>query len=132
MSAAGSILDRMLDPIGQALSPEAARRLVDLRADPVAQQRMDDLADAANEGRLSPEERAEYESLIAAAEVLALLQAKSRGILVNHPAAGFMADSLCKLITQRAESRCEYISFSTSEGSLGAPQLAGPRSRCSI
>ena len=81
------LLDRLLDPVGQALSPEAARRLLALRADADAQARIDVLADLANDGRLSPEERAEYEGLIAAANVIAILQAKARTMLAQTPAA---------------------------------------------
>jgi hypothetical protein len=82
-----AILDRLLDPVGQALTPEAARRLIDLRADPQAQARIDRLAERANEGQLSQEDRAEYESLIAAANVIAILQAKARAALASGSAA---------------------------------------------
>jgi len=75
------LLGRLLDPVGSALSAEAARRLVDLRADAEAQEKMNDLADRANDGQLTPGERSEYESLIAAANVIAVLQAKAREVL---------------------------------------------------
>jgi hypothetical protein len=61
--AHSDLLDRLLDPIGRALSPEAARELVVLPADADAQAKIDDLADRVNDGRLSLEERAEYEIL---------------------------------------------------------------------
>jgi hypothetical protein len=51
------VLDRLLDPVGRILTPEAAQQLVDLRADPVAQARIDQLADRNTEGRLSPTRR---------------------------------------------------------------------------
>jgi hypothetical protein len=60
---------------------------VALRADTDAQARIDELADLANDGRLSPEERAQYESLIATASVIAVLQAKARIVLSDTPAA---------------------------------------------
>jgi hypothetical protein len=82
-----SLLDRLLDPVTQALSPEAARRLVDLRADDVAQERIDLLADKCTEGTLSPDERAEYESLVHAANLIAILQSKARAMLSRNPAA---------------------------------------------
>jgi hypothetical protein len=81
------LLDRILDPVGRALSPEAARRLLALRADAEAQDKMDDLADRANDGRLTPDERGEYESLIAAASVIAVLQTKAKEVLSETPAA---------------------------------------------
>jgi hypothetical protein len=45
------------------------------------------LADRCNEGLLTPEERAEYESLVAVASVIALLQAKARAALSDTTAA---------------------------------------------
>lgn len=83
MVASTQILDRLLDPVGQVLSPDVARRLVDLRADPVAQARVDYLGDRANDGLLTPEEREEYESLVAASSVIAILQAKARALIAG-------------------------------------------------
>jgi hypothetical protein len=87
MSSATAFLDRVLDPVGHALSAESARQLVSLRADADVQRRIDDLADRANEGTLTPEEKSEYESLIAAATVVSLLQAKARKCLAGPSAA---------------------------------------------
>jgi hypothetical protein len=87
MFNSSDLLDRLLDPVGRALSPEAGRRLVALRADADAQAKIDDLAERANDGTLSAEERADYESLIAAANVIAVLQAKARMVLSDTPAA---------------------------------------------
>jgi hypothetical protein len=77
------MLDRLLDPVGRALGPDAARRLLGLRPDSEVQRRIDDLAERANEGQLSEEERSEYEALIAAATVVGLLQAKARAALTQ-------------------------------------------------
>lgn len=87
MAPATELLDRLLDPVGHALGPEAARRLIDLRADDEVQGRVDELADRANEGLLSPDERREYEALVAAATVVAVLQAKARRVLAEPSAA---------------------------------------------
>ena len=81
------LLDRMLDPLGRSLTPEAARQLADLRADPAAQQRMDELADRCNEGTLTPDERAEYEAYVTAATLIAVLQSKARAVLSGGAAA---------------------------------------------
>jgi hypothetical protein len=81
------ILERMLDPVGLALGPDAARKLIALRADADAQRRMDELAEKANEGSLTSAERSEYETLIAAATVIAALQAKARAHLAGSSAA---------------------------------------------
>lgn len=87
MATQTHLLDRLLDPIGRALTPEVARRLVAVRADPEVQQRMDYLAGQSNEGLLSAEERGEYESLITAGEVIAILQAKAHAVLAKNSAA---------------------------------------------
>jgi hypothetical protein len=87
MSIGNDLLDRLLDPIGQALTPEAARRLLAVRADAEAQRRMDELAERANEGQLSQDEREQYESLVAAAGVIAVLQTKARAVLAGTTAA---------------------------------------------
>ena len=86
MSSNGSnLLDRLLDPVAQCLTPESARDLVALRADPAAQRRVEQLADAAGEGRLSADERAEYEAYVAASSFIAILQSKARAILSRGP-----------------------------------------------
>lgn len=77
-------LDRMLDPLARCLTRESAERLVALRADPEAQAKIDTLAQASNEGRLSAEERAEYEAYVAASGFIAILQSKARALLPNR------------------------------------------------
>lgn len=86
-NSTAELLDRVFEPLGEALNREAAMRIVALRADDVVQQRVDDLAERANEGTLTVEERDEYESLIAATSMLAILQAKARKTLTDPSAA---------------------------------------------
>ncbi len=78
-------LERLLDPVARCLTPEAARRLVELRADPDLQQRLETLADRCTEGELTPEESEEYESYVRAIQVIAILQAKARRLLAAQP-----------------------------------------------
>lgn len=80
-----TFLDRLLDPVTESLTPEAARQLVELRADPRFQKRLDTLADKCTEGQLSPDEREEYETYVRAIHVVAILQAKARKLLANLP-----------------------------------------------
>jgi DNA-binding FadR family transcriptional regulator len=82
-----AVLDRMLEPVGRCLTPEAARQLVALRAEPADQARIDELADRCTEGQLSAEERAEYEFYVAANNVIAILQAKARKVLSGNGSA---------------------------------------------
>jgi hypothetical protein len=75
------ILEQVLDPFVACLTPEAARKIVAQRADPEAQMRLDELAQRANEGLLTAEERAELEKIRATFHVITLLQSKARRIL---------------------------------------------------
>jgi hypothetical protein len=74
------VLDRVLDPFTHCLTPEVARRIADLRADPEMQARVDELASKANEGRLSERERAEYDTYRSAFHFVTILQAKARSL----------------------------------------------------
>ena len=82
-----SVLDRLLDPIARCLTPESARALVALRADAVAQARIEELAEKCNDGQLTPEERREYETYVHVGNVITILQAKARLLLRQKPAA---------------------------------------------
>jgi hypothetical protein len=78
-----SALDRVLDPLAECLTREAARRIVDLRASPEFQARLDVLGDKSNEGELSAEEQAEYETYVYALDFISILQSKARRLLSN-------------------------------------------------
>jgi len=74
-------LDRLLDPVSRCLTPEAARALVNLRADPSVQARLDELADKNTENRLTPEEREQYDLYLSVISIITVLQSKARMIL---------------------------------------------------
>lgn len=80
-SPEATVLDRLLDPVSGCLTPVVARRLVELRADPVAQARVEELARKSTAGTLSPRERAEYETYVSAGTFIAILQSKARALL---------------------------------------------------
>ena len=71
----------MVYPISRVLTPEAAKEILEVRADNDTQQRIDELADKCNEGELSPEEHAEYQEFVSLFNILTLLQARARSIL---------------------------------------------------
>ena len=75
------ILERVLDPLAECLTPEAAGRIVALRADPQTQARLDELADKANEGTLTDVERRDYEKFLATFHVITILQSRARRML---------------------------------------------------
>lgn len=74
-------VDRLLSPLASSFDESGLRRLVDYRADRRAQDRIDELAEKSNEGSLTAAEEKEYDSLIHAATVVALLQAEAKKIL---------------------------------------------------
>jgi hypothetical protein len=75
------ILEDVLDPFVECLTPEAARKIVALRADQAVQRRLDQLAERANEGLLTPQERAEYEKFRATFHMITILQSKARRLI---------------------------------------------------
>jgi hypothetical protein len=81
MNRTATTLDRLVEPLVRTFTPEVARALLQLRADPELQARMDELAEKCNEGRLTAEERDEYQTSIRFANYLAILQAKARRLL---------------------------------------------------
>lgn len=81
MNSQATTLDRLVEPLVRTFTPDVARALVGLRADPEVQKRLDELAERCNEGRLTPEERDEYETSVRFANYLAIIQAKARRLL---------------------------------------------------
>jgi hypothetical protein len=81
MNRTASTLDRLVEPLVRTLTPDVARSLIQLRADPDLQARMDELAEKCNEGRLTSDEREEYDTSIRFANYLAIIQAKARKLL---------------------------------------------------
>jgi hypothetical protein len=79
-----SVLDRLLEPITRCLTPESARALVELRADPVAQARIAELAEKCNQGEITPKEKQEHETHVRVGNIIAILQAKARLRLRNQ------------------------------------------------
>jgi hypothetical protein len=76
-------LDRLLGPLAECLTPETARRLLALKADRKLQARVDYLAGRCNEGRLTPEERAEYSDYVSYGTFVATLKSKARQLLAG-------------------------------------------------
>jgi hypothetical protein len=60
------------------LTPEQTRQLAELQADPTLADRVEVLAEKANEGELTAGERAEYEGYIEANNLLAVLKAEAK------------------------------------------------------
>ena len=73
-----TLLDGLLDPLSRCLDAESARRLAEFHIDPAIQARIDALAERANNGDLSEEERAEYEAFINTTDLISILKLKAR------------------------------------------------------
>ena len=76
-------LDRLIAPLSECLTPESARRLLTVKADPKLQARVDYLAGRCNQGMLTAEERAEYRNYVTYSTFVAILKSKARQILAN-------------------------------------------------
>jgi hypothetical protein len=75
------LLDQVIEPIADCLTPESAARIVKVRADAATQARIDELAEKANEGLLTDDERADYDRLLAWFHMVTILQAQARRLL---------------------------------------------------
>jgi hypothetical protein len=83
-SVENGVLDRMLDPFSELLTPAMARRLAKFRADATTQARVEELATKCNEGELTPAERREYEAYVRAIHLISILQSKARMVLARN------------------------------------------------
>jgi hypothetical protein len=79
------VLDRLLTPLGECLTPESARRLLALRADPKLQAHVNDLAERHTESKLTPAEEAEYGKYVSYGTFIAILKSKARQLLADSP-----------------------------------------------
>jgi hypothetical protein len=86
MAHTTSYLDRLLEPMTEALTPKLARTMVEMRADEDVQERIEVLRQKANAGTLTPEEDAEYKDFVEALDVVSILQAKARRFLARRSA----------------------------------------------
>jgi hypothetical protein len=83
-SIENGVLDRLLDPLRDCLTPALARRLVKFRADAATQARVGELADKCNEGELTQAERREYAAYVRAIHLISVLQSKARLSLAKN------------------------------------------------
>ena len=81
-----AVLDEMLEPVSRCFGLETARALVGMHVSEQTQARVEELAEKCNDGRLSPNERAEYEAYVQASTLIGILQAKARRVLAQAKA----------------------------------------------
>lgn len=82
---ASTAFDRGVRPLLQAILLDKADAVLSFRPDPELQDRIEELASKSTEGRLSDEERAEYEGYVRANKFLAILQRQARRLLGADP-----------------------------------------------
>ena len=78
-SSTDAAFERVLAAVGQCLDRQSAEALLRLRADREMQGRIEELADKCTEGRLTSEERDEYEALIRVGNFVAICRRKLAG-----------------------------------------------------
>ena len=78
---AGTILEKILDPLTDCLTPEAASEIVRFTVDSETQSQVDRLAAKAQSGTLSEVESSEYRDLIEAFDLVAILKSRARLVL---------------------------------------------------
>jgi hypothetical protein len=77
-------LDALLDPFSRCFDAVSAQRIAEFRVDDAVQSRIDILAERANAGELSDDERAEYEAFVNAADFISILKLKARQQLKSN------------------------------------------------
>ena len=77
------VIDRLVSPLGECLTPESARRLLALKPDPDLMASVDEMATRHTEGQLTPEETAEYGRYVSYATFIAILKAKAQHLLAT-------------------------------------------------
>jgi hypothetical protein len=83
VAPAAKALDRILDPFAHCLNSESARRLVQFQLDDETKNRIDELAQKANQGLLTETENSEYHDYVEAMDLIGIFQAKARQILMR-------------------------------------------------
>ena len=67
-------IERLLMPLEECLTLDTAKRIAAMRGDATLQTEVDELADKANAGTLSDDERSRYQQIIQFSEFVTLLQ----------------------------------------------------------
>ena len=81
--SSSDLIDELVDPLGQCLTPEVARRIVELRASDNLEQRIQRLGQKCNDGELTAQEKADYETIVRFIKFVSTLQSKARALLQN-------------------------------------------------
>lgn len=81
-------LGKFIDHLTRGFTPELAKHFAELpKPNPEFQARLDELAEKANEGTLSPEEAREYDKYVEYMDFIALMRLKARSRVSTLPHA---------------------------------------------
>jgi len=83
MATATDFLSSYIEPLVEDLTPQQARKILAIKPTDRLMARVHELAERANAGNLSEQERAEYEHYVDVDDVIGLLKAKARSLLGN-------------------------------------------------
>lgn len=81
MATATDFLSTYIEPLAENLTPQQARKILAAKPTEKLVARVQMLADKANDGTLTEQERAEYEYYVDVDDVISLLKAKARHLL---------------------------------------------------
>lgn len=77
------VLEQLIAPLSECLTPESARRLLAWKADPKLLARVDNLASRHSQGSLTADEVDEYSRYVSYGTFIAILKSKARQHLAN-------------------------------------------------
>ena len=86
MASRTSILEHVIEPERPGLAQDLARYVLSLGFPPSDQARYGELAERAQEGALTPDEKAELDDFLSVNDFLTIVQAKARISLANGSA----------------------------------------------
>jgi hypothetical protein len=75
------LLEALAETVAACLDAPSLRAIATMELDSKTRKRLDELAEKANEGQLSADERVEYQSFIGVSEFLGLAQLRARARL---------------------------------------------------
>ena len=76
-----ALVEALAESMAACLDAPSLQAIAHLQLDATTQARLDNLADKANEGQITAEERAEYQAFIGISEFLGLAQLRARARL---------------------------------------------------
>jgi len=81
------LVNGIFNLLGEQMSPELAKRILEIRPQAQDVARLDELGNKANEGQLTGSERAEYDRYLWLGEVVAKMQHRARQLVQGAHAA---------------------------------------------